>query len=366
VEQLGRLIRAELVLLPALAAACLTLLAAAPPASARQAESLARGETHFVLDRGLAAALDQAEVRVTGLGAARVKGRSVTMPLSSGYLEYGRGSGYAFERGGLALRGPGGSVSLRGLVLNTAKHRLSAKINGRNIVLAYPEGVDGRPTRYGLEVAVRRLALTGAGARALNRALGLKRVFVAGSTLATARVEGETFIIPVSRTNLEFTFDEGFRQKLADLGVTVAPTGSAQQLGSAPLVFSFPDATGSGNNRLSHGSISSRSTLHLTQGVFPDQHEATIAISISFESTLVGSARETWPSSRSGAPFGETGAVSVALIDAGAGSFEVPPATVRLSSYGTPELNSAFATPSRQFAVGEPLGTLSVSGRLGR
>jgi len=134
----------------------------------------------------------------------------------------------------------------------------------------------------------------------------------------------------------------------------------------APLAFSFPDATGSGNNRLSEGMISSPSTLHLTQGVIPSQHEATIGISISFESPLVGSARETWPSSHSGAPFGETGAVSVALIDADAGSFEVPPATVRLSSYGTPELNSAFATPSRQFAVGELLGTLSVSGRLGR
>jgi hypothetical protein len=133
----------ELVLLPALAAACLALLAAAPPASARQAESLARGEAHFVLDRALVAALDQAEVRVTGLGAARVKGRSVTMPLSSGYLEYGRGTGYAFERGGLALRGPGGSASLRNLVLNTAKRRFSAKISGRNTVLAYPEGVAG-------------------------------------------------------------------------------------------------------------------------------------------------------------------------------------------------------------------------------
>ena len=174
----------------------------------------------------------------------------------SGYFEYGRGTGYAFERGGLSFRGPGGAASLHKLVLNTAKGRFSAKIDGRDTVLAYPERVDGRPTRYGLEVAVKRLALTGAGARALNRALGLKRVFVAGSALATARVEGETYIIPVSRTSLEFSFDEGFRQKLADLGVIVAPTGSAQQLGSVPLAFSFPDAAGSGNQRLSISTIS--------------------------------------------------------------------------------------------------------------
>lgn len=352
--------------LAALAGACLTLFAAAPPASARLAESLARGEAHFVLDRALTTALDQAQVRVIGLGEARVKGRKVTMPLSSGYFEYGRGTGYAFERGGLALRGPGGSVSLRKLVLNTAKRRFSAKVDGRDTVLAYPERVDGRPTRYGLEVAVRRLALTGAGARALNRALGLKGVFVTGSTLATARVEGETYIVPVSRTNLQFTFDEGFHQKLADLGVSVAPIGAAQQLGLAPLAFSFPDATGYGNKRLSNGTISSRNALRLTQGTFPDQHEVTIGISVSFESTLVGIARETWPASRGGAPFGETGAVGVALIDAKAGRFEVPPAAVRLSSYGAPELNSAFAILSRQFAVGEPVGTVSASGRLGR
>lgn len=365
-ERSGGLVNTHAALLLALAGACLALLVGATPASARQAESLARGEVHFQLDASLVSGLEAADVRVVGLGKARVKGRSVTMPLSSGFLEYGRGTGYVFLRGGLAFRGPGGSVSLRSLVLNTAKGRFSAKIGGRNTNFASPEGVDGRPTRYGLEVAIRSLALTGAGARTLNRALGLTRVFAAGKPLAKARVEGETFIIPVSHTNLEFSFDEGFRQKLADLGVTVAPTGSALQLLTAPLAFSFPDATGNGNNRLSNGGISSRSTLHLTQGVFPDQHEATIAVSVSFESTLIGTVRETWPSSHSGAPFGETSAVSIALIDADAGRFEVPTTTVRLSSYGTPELNSAFGTPAIQFAPGEVLGTLTVSGRLGR
>lgn len=365
-ERSGGLVDTRVASLLALAVACSALLVVVQPASARQAESLARGDVHFTLDRALVTALDRAGVRVVGLGKARVRGRSVTMPLSSGYLEYGRGTGYVFLRGALAFRGPHGSALLRGFVLNTAKKRINAKINGANTNFAFPEGVDGRSTRYGLEVAIKRLALTGAGARSLNRALGLTRVFVPGATLARARIEGQTYVVPVKSINLEFSFDEAFRQKLVDLGVSVAPTGSATQLGAAPLAFSFPDAKGSGNEMLSHGTISSRSALHLVQGAVPDQHEGTIAISVSFESTLVGTARETWPSSHSGAPFGETSAVGVAIIDGDAGTFEVPPATVRLSQYGVPELNSAFGTPASQFAVGELVGTVSASGRLGR
>ena len=366
VERPGGLVNTRVASLLALAGACMALLAGPGPASARLAESLARGEARLTLDAPLLAALKAADVRVVGLGKARVKGRSLTMPLSSGFLEYGRGTGYVFLRGGLALRGPNGSVTLRNLVLNTAKGRFSAKIDGRNTNFASPEGVDGRPTRYGLEVAIRSLALSGAGARALNRALGLTRVFVAGKPLAKARIEGETYVIPVNQANLEFNFDEAFRQKLADIGVTVAPTGSAIQLLTAPLAFSFPDATGTGNKRLSYGMISSRSTLHLTRGSFPDQHEATIGISVSFESALVGTVRETWPSSYSGTPLGETSAVSAALIDADSGHFEVRTTTVRLSAYGAPVLNGAFGTTTTQFTPGEVLGTLIVSGRLGR
>ena len=122
------------------------------------------------------------------------------------------------ERGGIGLRGPRGSVDLRKLVLNTAKGRFNATIAGRSVVLATPRGVDGRPTRYGLEVSVGRLLLSGAGARSLNRALGLRRVFAAGAALARARVSGETVTVPIKAASLEFSFDEGFCEKLADSG----------------------------------------------------------------------------------------------------------------------------------------------------
>ena len=90
-------------------------------------------------------------------------------------------------------------MSLRNLVLNTAKGRFNAKIDGRNTVFANPEGVDGTPTRYGLEVAVRRLRLTGAGARALDRALGGEISFFASPlTLSPALADllNRTFADP--------------------------------------------------------------------------------------------------------------------------------------------------------------------------
>ena len=195
----------------------------------------------------------------------------------------------------------------------------------------------------------------------------MRRLFVAGAQLARARVEGETDTVPVGPASLEFSFDEGFRQKLAALGIAVTGTGAAAQVAATPLAFSFPDTGGSGNRALSLGGVASPSALQLSRGTFPDQHEATIGISMSFESQLVGTVRSRWPSARSGAPFGEADFSQAKTIDSATGLFGAPPTLVRLSSYGVAELNEAFGTGTSQpFSAGEPLGTLAVSGRLGR
>lgn len=364
-ERSGHFLRARTALVAG-AAICVGLLTGASPAPARLAESLTHGQAHFVLDRALFKALSKDGVRILGLGPATVRGRTVTMPLREAFLEYGRGSGYALERGGLAFRGRQGSVALSGLVLNTAKDRFNAKIAGRNTVLANPEGVDGTPTQYGLEVAVKRLQLTGAGARVLNRALGLRRVFVAGATFARARMGGETLTVPIAVTGFQLSFDEGFRQKLETLGVSVAPGGSAAQLSAVPLIFSFPDARGDGNRSLTHGGIRSRSYLRLSEGAFPDLREARVEVGMSFESALAGRVWETSPSAHGGTSL-EADFSSTTTLDPVTAVLEASPTSIVLSPYAAAELNEALGGgSSQQFLAGEPLGTLTVSGKLGR
>lgn len=132
--------------LVAAGALCIALLASAPAASARLAESLSGGTTTIVLDGRLFRALEAEGVRVEALRPATIEGRTVEMPLGDAYLEYGRGTGYAFEQGGIRLRGPDGSAALRKLVLNTAKGRLNATVAGHQVVLANPSGsTAGRP-----------------------------------------------------------------------------------------------------------------------------------------------------------------------------------------------------------------------------
>lgn len=346
--------------------ASLALLAGAAPASARLAESLTHGRAHFVLDRTLVEVLAKEGVSVLGTGPATVRGRTLTMPLREGYLEYGRGSGYALERGGLRFRGPRGPVDLAGLVLNTAKGRFNAKIDGRNTVLATPEGVDGTPTRYGLEVSVRRLQLTGAGARALNRALGLRRVFVAGASFARARVSGETPTSPVRLTSFQLSLDEGFRQKLEALGASAAPGGLAVQLSATPLAFSFPDARGDANRGLSHGGIHSRSNVRLSEGTaFPDLREVRIEVGASFESTLAGSVRETSPSAQGGASL-EADFHATTTLDPPSGLLEAAPTAIAISSSVAATLNDVLGKEGQpRFAAGEPLGTVAFSGTVG-
>jgi hypothetical protein len=79
-------------------------------------------------------------------------------------------------------------VSLRNLVLNTAKGRFNAKIDGRNTVFANPEGVDGTPTLGGeISFFASPLTLSPALADLLNRTFadprGLPPPFATGESL---------------------------------------------------------------------------------------------------------------------------------------------------------------------------------------
>lgn len=345
---------------------CLAALAAAPSASARLAESLAGGKTTFVLDKRLFTALEAAGVGIEPLGQATLDGRRIEMPLASGFLEYGRGTGYAFERGGLRFRGPGGAATVRKLVLNTAKGKLTGRVNGHAVALAWTRGVDGTPTRYGLEVAVNRLVLSGAGARDLGRALGRRNLFAPGATFARARVSGETYVVPLEPAEIAFSFDEAFRAKLAALGIAVSASGAATETATAPLSFAFPDATGQGNRGVTQGVVGSRSFLHLTRGSFPDAQEATVAVSASLEALYAGTVSKGG-SAFSGAPLGEGDLAAATVFDPAPGTLSAPPTPVSLAPYGAQVLNEAFAPGMpAQFSAGEALGLLSFSGRLGR
>lgn len=348
-------------LLAALLAACLALSVAAAPATARLAEALRYAKAHLVLDRALLGELEAEGVRAAGLGKARVQGRTVSMPVFNAFLEYGGGTGYAFMSGGLRLHGPHGTASLKDLVLNTAKDRFNAKVADHGLVLAIPEGVSGQPTRYGLEVAVKRLVLTGAGARELNRALGLGHLLRAGDSLGRMLVSGESPTVPLDLSRFEFSFDEAFRQKLAGLDITVSPVGASTQLSADPLAFSFPDATGNTNRGLGRGGISTPSYLRLSTA----QHEANIAITANFEDQLDGRVSPGGSPGLGGSPLGEASFLGVAKIDSD-GMVEAPPTPLTLSGYGAPVLNTAFGGGVAPFAIGERLGTISFAGRLGR
>lgn len=365
VERSGGFAR-KAVVSAALACACLAAALAPASAPARLAQSVSSGTTHIVLDPKLYRALRSEGVRVVGLGRAEVRGRVITMPLEEGYFEYGHGSGYAFGVGGIAFRRGKRAAVLRGIVLNTAKDRFNVRIGGRSTVLGNPDGVSGRPTHYGLEIVVRRLLLTGAGARSLDRALHLRRVFLTGAPLARVRVAGQTETVPITGAALDLTLDEGFAAKLAALGVAVSADSPAAQTGSAPLAFAFPEARGEANRDLDTGRLFTRTALRLSRGAFPDLHEATVELSLSFESALVGTVRERAPAAAGGAPFGEADFAATTALDPATGLLAAAPTPVTLAAYGVSQLNEAFAAGyPQQFIAGEPVGTLSFSGRLG-
>jgi hypothetical protein len=354
----------------ALAALCLLGLALSPvpPAGADPVES---GKTKLILNPALYRALEAEGVRVVGLRPAKVDRRVVTMPIDEGILEAGHGTGYVFERGGFRFQAERGSLTIRNPILNTAKRRLNATIESKNVVVATTEGIRGRRAEFGIDVKVRSLLLTGKGARVLNRALGLHGVFVAGRSLGEALISIETDTVPIAGGSLEFSFDERFREKLQSLGITVSPFESATQVSAVPLAYSFGEVKGDVNRYLSHGGIATTNDgLRLVQAGAPEPREAIWgSLGIGFENGFGGEASDV-VLARWRVPLGISAVGPIGQIEFGSPPFDAKngrilggPSFATLSPFAVQPLNDTFAagkSPS-PFYTGEPLGTFSFS-----
>jgi len=155
------------------------------PAARGAGVPLAGGTTRVALGGELEKALRQEGAAVKPLGPAKLQGRVLSLPVASGSFDPEAKAGTFVHSGGFRFVSAGKAVAVRRLSLNASTRSLTATVAGKRIRLATIGGA--KLEREGLDahLRARSLPLTRAAAAALNRVLGLPKVFRAGRSLGS-------------------------------------------------------------------------------------------------------------------------------------------------------------------------------------
>jgi hypothetical protein len=230
----------------ALLAAALLALLALPPVAAAATDPVTGGSTVVTFDRSFVRGLQKQGVRMLRLAPAKASGRRATFPVTVGEVDPTSGAGLLAHGGGLRFKAGRKSAAVRGLVLDTAKRTLVARIAGRRVKLARVGGLGFGRAGFGVAASIRKVKLTKAAAKMLNRRLAPRgvRPFVGDRLIAVAETEaqpGTVTLLPEGGASL--VADSATLAKLAKVKVQVKPIGTTTVTSVVPPVFGFP-ATG--------------------------------------------------------------------------------------------------------------------------
>lgn len=352
------------------------LLACAIPAAAAAAPNAPGGPTEasqvkIELVKTFRGLLNREGVKLTAFGGGRVRGPNVEIPGGEGMMEQSRGTGWIYLQGGLRFRHGTHRVTLRRLVLNTAKGWITGTANGHNVVFVTLKGPRVAQTTFGVTAKTRGLLLGARFATVLNKGLGLRRVFTSTDSIGLAKVAADLQSVQLGPGELSFAFDEGFRKKLEALGVAVVPNEVGTKTSDTPLTFTWsPESLGTVSRGFLHGGVSAGvGGLSFIQGEFTTQVRLW-NFGLGFESnSAVANWDLRYPDNQYrpmfAAQFGTIDVRDATQIDTQTGTIGMPPTTATLAPSAAAILNEAFAAgKSTQFSGGEPLGTYAFFGRL--
>lgn len=256
-------------MLPAgiLAAALFALLAFAPFASAAS-DPVASGSTTIVLKSNFTKYLKTFGIKTLKIKPAKLKGNKATFTVTGGSLDPTTGKGEVTLGGGLKFKAGKKTAPVKALVLNTQKKALFAKVGGKKVKLATVAGWSFARNGFGVNLTVKKLKLTSAGANALNKKLGFSKgtpkPFLKNKLIAKAAAETQPSTVNVKPGNLmTLVTDSATFKKLSDVEVKIpvsAPT-TEPSLGT----FAFPITGGTVGPTGTAGVVQSAGGLQLLQ-----------------------------------------------------------------------------------------------------
>lgn len=399
----------------AMVAALVALLAFAPFASATS-DPVASGTTSVTLNKGFFKKLKKYGIKVLKISPGKVKGRVVTLPVSSGSMDPTNGLGSLELGGGIKFKAGKKTAPVNTLLLDTAQSSLTGKVAGKSMKIAGLSGLTFSRNGFGVNVNVAKLKLTGKAAKQLNKKLGFtgqkkgkgkkakghKRASVSKSTQppfkgnqvlgsSTSETQPKTVaVIPTGSVNL--TLSAAALQKLKKVGpppgeaegpfavkLSTVPPTSIVNPGPPPTV-GFPISGGTIAPTASSGILQTIGGLKLTQdleavgkgvttltmgNIWVDLGAKTATVEVTIENPKTPEAN-----------LGNLGRASIADISLTGATITSNPtsrtvtvenASATLQAVTAETLNSVFITPiekataepQEKFAAGDPLGTFS-------
>lgn len=323
------------------------------------------GETQLSLARGFDKTLSQEGVAVKPLGAAKLHGRRLTLPVTSGSFDPDADSGILAHSGGLRLVSGTRSVALRNLELHASSERLTATIAGKRLQLAALSSAKLQLEGFEFRLKAKHLPLTQAAAAALNRALGVPGLLRGGRSLGSINGFGEPSSVPIDFGQIALGGPETAFSKLESLGVQMGIWGATQRW-SAPgeNYFLFEVAPTMLPPDASSGILDGSEKDGVTMQIFAQppremllRHPRIDLATRELSATL--------------SPLSQEGPVTAAIatLDYSAAKFQIRPKVGAFELMGiravanqfiADQLNQRFATPGL-FQAGETLARLTVN-----
>ena len=165
--RLGRA-RGKMLPVAIVVAALVAMLVIAPLASAAPSP-ISSGTTTLTINNGLLKKAKKAGIKITAVKPAKVKGSKGTFAVTGGEIEVTTGSGSIAHSGGLKITWGKKSVTLKSLTISTSGKSLSAKVGGKTVKVATLAGTSNARLGFGDSVKAKKMKLTAAGAKALNK-----------------------------------------------------------------------------------------------------------------------------------------------------------------------------------------------------
>lgn len=249
-----------------LAAALFALLAFAPFASAA-ADPIGSGSATVTLNSGFVKSLKKRGVKIAKIAPAKLKGTKATFPVTGGELDPTTGAGFVNLGGGLKFKAGKKSAPVKGLVINTTKAGLFAKVAGRNVKLASLGGWSYVRAGFGVSITVKKLKLTNTAAKRLNKKLGFKakpKPFKGNRVMGSAVAEEQPLtvtVLPVG--DVAFNADATTLGKLAKVKVDVKKIDPTKSKG--PGSYEFPITGGTISPAGTGGVVQTAGGLELEQ-----------------------------------------------------------------------------------------------------
>jgi hypothetical protein len=348
----------------AVLAAALALLALAPLAQADY-DPLGSGATRLTLEKSFLALLEQNGVKLSATSPAKLKGASITFPVSGGKFDPIAEKGTIEHEGALLLTAGGRSIPIKALQLKTTQRHspLSAKVGGSQLKLASARSLVTFRSGFGEKVKVAALTLSSKLATRLGKKLGLKGVFREGQPLGKAVTDAQPQTITVlGKGAASFSLAAGIEAKLRSLFVAVNPIFPAEHLGPQ---FTLPIFGGTISPDATLGTVETSGSLEFIQlgggqAFWAENWLELAAKTLSPEVNVQPSPPYAGKQGR--APISSLAFTVPVLANARSRTVTVTGAALALAPATATTFNELFAKPQGKdgvFLAGEALGSVS-------